>query len=329
MELSERQQQILDLIRANPATTLQGIAEEIGITRERVRQHIIKLREKGMDIPVLRDARNMATKVARATERETHWQEQQAAMKLRQRRRRRSLYFRAQLARHGIVPQYTMPGANSICRFEGCVRPVQARGFCHLHYFKLRAEGVLWVERWTPAHCSQCGDPAYARGLCRRHYNSYMRKNPNKSSLPAHNTSGYRGVSWNSTGKMWFAHIREDGQDVHLGMFRNPVDAALAYDAAARRVFGEKAKLNFPNNTSSLPMREHRPANQVLAPPPDPPITKQRAQGVIWDEQRRMWRVCFRVKGEEVYSGYFLDRVLAACAYDDAVLRYHKQSHAR
>ena len=45
----------------------------------------------------------------------------------------------------------------------------------------------------------------------------------------------------------WTARIRVNGRSVWLGYFRSEVDAALAYDAAARKYFGEFAYPNFPD----------------------------------------------------------------------------------
>jgi hypothetical protein len=60
------------------------------------------------------------------------------------------------------------------------------------------------------------------------------------------NTSGYRGVVWRKDTQMWRAKIGKDGRHIYVGHFANPVDAARAYDDAARELFGEFARLNFP-----------------------------------------------------------------------------------
>jgi len=62
----------------------------------------------------------------------------------------------------------------------------------------------------------------------------------------ADNTSGYRGVSFRSDTGKWGACIWNNNQHYSLGAFENPIDAALAYDEAAKKYHGEFARLNFP-----------------------------------------------------------------------------------
>lgn len=62
----------------------------------------------------------------------------------------------------------------------------------------------------------------------------------------ANNTSGFKGVHLCHSGR-WRAQVMVAGRRKHLGLFDTPEDAARAYDAAARNVFGEFACPNFPD----------------------------------------------------------------------------------
>lgn len=59
-------------------------------------------------------------------------------------------------------------------------------------------------------------------------------------------TSKFKGVEWVKTKNRWRARIRHNRVGIYIGSFINEVDAARAYDAAAIRLFGEFACINFP-----------------------------------------------------------------------------------
>ena len=64
-----------------------------------------------------------------------------------------------------------------------------------------------------------------------------------KDRIP-NKTSEFKGVSKKPKGR-WTATITVMNQPIHLGTFLDEVSAARAYDAAARRYFGEFCKVNF------------------------------------------------------------------------------------
>lgn len=59
------------------------------------------------------------------------------------------------------------------------------------------------------------------------------------------NTSGFKGVVVH--GKKWQAQIQLNKKMIHLGTYPTREDAARTYDEAAKRLHGEFATLNFPD----------------------------------------------------------------------------------
>ena len=60
--------------------------------------------------------------------------------------------------------------------------------------------------------------------------------------------SKYKGVYWKKRERRWAACIKSEGVKKHLGYFDSEVDAAKAYDQAARKYHKEFASLNFPQS---------------------------------------------------------------------------------
>ena len=75
--------------------------------------------------------------------------------------------------------------------------------------------------------------------ICTNQQNAMNRKKRQNTS------SKFKGVTWNKYHKKWYAAIRIDGKKKHLGCFVTEELAALAYDKAAIREYGEFSHLNF------------------------------------------------------------------------------------
>jgi hypothetical protein len=67
-------------------------------------------------------------------------------------------------------------------------------------------------------------------------------ENIRNRNAPKNNTSGYKGVCWLPDRKRWAVHVKEK----FVGHFFSKEEAARAYDRKAKELFGEFARLNFP-----------------------------------------------------------------------------------
>jgi hypothetical protein len=81
--------------------------------------------------------------------------------------------------------------------------------------------------------------------ICTKKQNIYNRKGRGK-------TSQYKGICRQKQSKKWYAQIKYNGKQIHLGCFEREIDAAKAYDEKALQLFGEFAYLNFPNEKTTL-----------------------------------------------------------------------------
>ena len=70
------------------------------------------------------------------------------------------------------------------------------------------------------------------------------RENSFNSSIAKNNVSGFKGVSKHKLTGKWESRIGVNRKKLHLGLFNNKRTAAMAYNIAAKKYFGEFAKLN-------------------------------------------------------------------------------------
>lgn len=73
--------------------------------------------------------------------------------------------------------------------------------------------------------------------LCTKQENSWNRK-------PTKGSSKYKGIWFVKSRKKWRSCIRVNGKAMHLGYYETEEEAALAYNKAADKYFGEFAWLN-------------------------------------------------------------------------------------
>ncbi len=64
--------------------------------------------------------------------------------------------------------------------------------------------------------------------------------------MTSRNKTGFKGVCYVAEKRKYKAQIRKEHRNMHIGYFHDPIEAARAYDEAARLFHGEFACLNFP-----------------------------------------------------------------------------------
>ncbi len=119
-------------------------------------------------------------------------------------------------------------------------------------WYALRHEGRR-VVRLHEAVLGQSGvDHRNGDGLNCRRGNlrpATAAQNAKNRARGRNNTSGFKGVS-RATDRdrpnPWHARVMVDRRSVSLGYHATPEEAARAYDAAATKLHGEFARLNFP-----------------------------------------------------------------------------------
>jgi hypothetical protein len=114
---------------------------------------------------------------------------------------------------------------------------------CH-KYFAHRVIWAIYTGAWpreTIDHIN--GNPSDNRIANLRE--ATQAQNVCNKSATKNGTSNFLGVSWNATRGKWRATIWERGRQKSLGSHIREADAALAYDAAAKRIHGKFARLNF------------------------------------------------------------------------------------
>jgi hypothetical protein len=89
------------------------------------------------------------------------------------------------------------------------------------------------------------------------HLATSKENNRNRCKMRKKTSSKYIGVSFRKREKKWRALICRNRKNISLGSFENEIDAAKAYDKAARKYFGEFARLNFPDPPDKWPGLEY------------------------------------------------------------------------
>jgi len=108
----------------------------------------------------------------------------------------------------------------------------------------------IWMHRVIMnARDGQFIDHINHNGLDNRKANlrfaSHAQNSWNKRKQRGKHSSKFKGVSWFNHAKKWQVRIQANGMKIFVGSYKKEINAAKAYDAAARKFHKEFAVLNF------------------------------------------------------------------------------------
>ena len=106
-----------------------------------------------------------------------------------------------------------------------------------MHRYIMKAQKGQQIDHWDGDGLNNC---RYNLRFSTQQQNVFNQKPTGKG------TSKYKGVSKSKGADKWYACIKFNGKTINLGLYQNEADAALAYDAAAKCLFGVFARTNDP-----------------------------------------------------------------------------------
>lgn len=121
-------------------------------------------------------------------------------------------------------------------------------------------------------------------------------------------TSQFKGVVFSKRLQRWQAYIKKGSERRYLGTFDDELDAARAYNAAARHFFGPNAYVNEVNDDTLT-------FSDLYRKP-----TSSGYRGVHFDRQSGKWKAQIQVNKAKIFLGYYTSELDAARAYDSYVI---------
>ena len=125
-------------------------------------------------------------------------------------------------------------------------RGIRERGTCFQKTIRMNREILSAPDCFQVDHIDgdSLNNQKHNLRVCTDSQNKFNR------GVSKRNKSGYKGVHWNAQRKKWCASIQENKNKFVLGFFEESVDAAKAYDEAAKKHHGRFAVLNFPEGSA-------------------------------------------------------------------------------
>lgn len=110
----------------------------------------------------------------------------------------------------------------------------------------VRAHRVIWAMHtgeWPSEFLDHINGDRQDNRISNLREATLAQNHCNRASMPG-SSSRFLGVAWSAANKGWMAQIKSKGVRRYLGTFSDEESAALAYNAAAREMHGEFARMN-------------------------------------------------------------------------------------
>ncbi len=209
---------------------------------------------------------------------------------------------------------------------EGKVDGVQAGGNKKVRLHRL----IMGLKHGDKQHVDHWNGNVYDNRRCNLRICSNAENQMNRKKLTG-TKSQYKGVSPITSSKKhpFKASIGVDGRCKYLGGFATEVEAAKAYDTAARKYFGEFVHPNFPTKAELGPEPPPEVVDQKLQPTNDRKYTGNREAskfvGVFRSKDNKdKWRWRLRHKGRSHGKVDYPTQEAAARAREDFIIKNNR-----
>lgn len=141
--------------------------------------------------------------------------------------------------------------------------------------------------------------------VCTHKENSRNRKKPNSGLL-----SKFKGVRPRENG--FEANVSTEGKTYYVGTFSSEIEAAIAYNQKATKLFGEYAMLN------EIP-------KEYLNVIPKPIRHTSKYRGVLFHKRTKKWQASIQRNKKRTHLGYFDVEEEAAKAYNKKAVELYSE----
>lgn len=142
------------------------------------------------------------------------------------------------------------------CLYKGCNRPHEAKGFCTMHYSRLRKHNNIEHTYKKKGKCSICNNIHYAKKFCKMHYERFK-----KYGDPNFKKMNDFGNGWIYDG---YRHYEINGIKYreHRSIIEAKIGRNLTYNEVVHHINGIKDD-NRPENLMIMDRSKHSSMHMI------------------------------------------------------------------